>query len=148
MLRTFTANRYHPPEVLSLSLSDDPNGDSDGVLVTSTVGGATAALTGTNLGGDLLASRVTWNGVPVPGVRKSGMPDAVDMPAPVNTRIRLYFPDMICCTNVSRLNDSLLANLLLLLLNDRLTPDLIDEELPPAEVLVLKDLHIKNEIYI
>lgn len=69
MLRTFTANRYHPPEVLSLSLSDDPNGDSDGVLVTSTVGGATATLTGTNLGGDLLASRVTWNGVPVPGVR-------------------------------------------------------------------------------
>ena len=69
MLRTFTVSRYHPPEVLSLSLSDDSNGDSDGVLVTSTVGGATATLTGTNFGGDMLASRVTWNGVTVSGVR-------------------------------------------------------------------------------
>ncbi len=86
--------------------------------------------------------------MPVPGVRKSGMPEAVDIPAPVNTKIRLYLPDVICCTNVSRLNVSRLLDSLLplLLLSDRLTPDFIEAELPPpplAELFVLNDLFFK-----
>ncbi len=36
---------------------------------TSTRGGATLVLTGTNLGGDGLGVSLTWNGAPLPGVR-------------------------------------------------------------------------------
>jgi hypothetical protein len=43
----------------------------DRVLLTGTSGGATVTLSGTNLGGDVSACVVTWNGRVVAGVRVS-----------------------------------------------------------------------------